>query len=153
MKRMRRRVPTSPIVTLLILAIQNGASPAAASGLATAAMAAVTRGSGGTKTTGSTVAATTKQSGSYTNTHESGKTYDGKVEAVRGLSLEIEAGECFGRRIDRTADRALRPERAPLPAFGVDRLQLQVGILPLEAVKIPPRYPVLGGDDRCFRPE
>jgi ABC-2 type transport system ATP-binding protein len=24
------------------------------------------------------------------------KTYDGKVEAVRGLSLEIEAGECFG---------------------------------------------------------
>src|SRR5579863_6220111 len=24
------------------------------------------------------------------------KTYDGKVEGVRGLSLEIEAGECFG---------------------------------------------------------
>jgi len=24
------------------------------------------------------------------------KTYDGKVEAVRGLNLEIEAGECFG---------------------------------------------------------
>jgi ABC-2 type transport system ATP-binding protein len=24
------------------------------------------------------------------------KTYDGKVEAVRGLSLHIEAGECFG---------------------------------------------------------
>src|SRR6516162_8248273 len=24
------------------------------------------------------------------------KTYDGKVEAVRGLTLEIEAGECFG---------------------------------------------------------
>src|ERR1022692_709679 len=24
------------------------------------------------------------------------KTYDGKVEAVRGLSLEIAAGECFG---------------------------------------------------------
>src|SRR6201993_1235868 len=24
------------------------------------------------------------------------KTYDGKVEAVRGLSLQIEAGECFG---------------------------------------------------------
>src|SRR5215472_9519908 len=24
------------------------------------------------------------------------KTYDGKVEAVRGLSLEINAGECFG---------------------------------------------------------
>src|SRR6202167_6198728 len=24
------------------------------------------------------------------------KTYDGKVEAVRGLSLEIQAGECFG---------------------------------------------------------
>ncbi len=24
------------------------------------------------------------------------KTYDGKVEAVRGLSLRIEAGECFG---------------------------------------------------------
>src|ERR1044071_2667367 len=24
------------------------------------------------------------------------KTYDGKVEAVRGLNLEIHAGECFG---------------------------------------------------------
>src|SRR5579872_4543841 len=24
------------------------------------------------------------------------KTYDGKVEAVRGLNLEIAAGECFG---------------------------------------------------------
>src|SRR5215467_1275570 len=24
------------------------------------------------------------------------KTYDGKVEAVRGLSLRVEAGECFG---------------------------------------------------------
>src|SRR5246127_2684537 len=24
------------------------------------------------------------------------KTYDGKVEAVRGLSLEIQPGECFG---------------------------------------------------------
>src|ERR1700687_5289190 len=24
------------------------------------------------------------------------KTYDGKVEAVRGLSLEIQSGECFG---------------------------------------------------------
>ena len=24
------------------------------------------------------------------------KTYDGRVEAVRGLSLEIQAGECFG---------------------------------------------------------
>src|ERR1700684_1132395 len=24
------------------------------------------------------------------------KTYDGKVEAVRGLSLQIEAGQCFG---------------------------------------------------------
>src|SRR5438445_4165698 len=24
------------------------------------------------------------------------KTYDGKVEAVRGLSLDIETGECFG---------------------------------------------------------
>src|ERR1700761_7140992 len=24
------------------------------------------------------------------------KTYDGKVEAVRGLDLEIQAGECFG---------------------------------------------------------
>jgi ABC-2 type transport system ATP-binding protein len=24
------------------------------------------------------------------------KTYDGKVEAVRGLNLEIESGECFG---------------------------------------------------------
>src|SRR5450631_3676144 len=24
------------------------------------------------------------------------KTYDGKVEAVRGLNLEIQAGECFG---------------------------------------------------------
>ena len=24
------------------------------------------------------------------------KTYDGKVEAVRGLDLDIEAGECFG---------------------------------------------------------
>jgi ABC-2 type transport system ATP-binding protein len=24
------------------------------------------------------------------------KTYDGKVEAVRGLSLRIEAGQCFG---------------------------------------------------------
>jgi ABC-2 type transport system ATP-binding protein len=24
------------------------------------------------------------------------KTYDGKVEAVRGLSIEINAGECFG---------------------------------------------------------
>jgi ABC-2 type transport system ATP-binding protein len=24
------------------------------------------------------------------------KTYDGKVEAVRGLSLEIHPGECFG---------------------------------------------------------
>ena len=24
------------------------------------------------------------------------KTYDGKVEAVRGLDLAIEAGECFG---------------------------------------------------------
>jgi len=26
----------------------------------------------------------------------SAKTYDGKVEAVRGLNLEIQAGECFG---------------------------------------------------------
>ena len=24
------------------------------------------------------------------------KTYDGKVEAVRGLNLEIQSGECFG---------------------------------------------------------
>ena len=24
------------------------------------------------------------------------KTYDGKVEAVRGLTIEIQAGECFG---------------------------------------------------------
>src|SRR6202050_5127753 len=24
------------------------------------------------------------------------KTYDGKIEAVRGLNLEIQAGECFG---------------------------------------------------------
>ncbi len=24
------------------------------------------------------------------------KTYDGKVEAVRGLNLEIQTGECFG---------------------------------------------------------
>ena len=24
------------------------------------------------------------------------KTYDGKIEAVRGLDLDIEAGECFG---------------------------------------------------------
>jgi ABC-2 type transport system ATP-binding protein len=28
--------------------------------------------------------------------HELRKTYDGKVEAVRGLDLEIRAGECFG---------------------------------------------------------
>jgi ABC-2 type transport system ATP-binding protein len=28
--------------------------------------------------------------------HDLRKTYDGKVEAVRGLHLEIEAGECFG---------------------------------------------------------
>lgn len=28
--------------------------------------------------------------------HDLRKTYDGKVEAVRGLNLEIEAGECFG---------------------------------------------------------
>jgi len=28
--------------------------------------------------------------------HDLRKTYDGKIEAVRGLSLEIEAGECFG---------------------------------------------------------
>lgn len=28
--------------------------------------------------------------------HDLRKTYDGKVEAVRGLSLEINAGECFG---------------------------------------------------------
>jgi ABC-2 type transport system ATP-binding protein len=28
--------------------------------------------------------------------HDLRKTYDGKIEAVRGLSLEIQAGECFG---------------------------------------------------------
>src|SRR6478609_1506943 len=28
--------------------------------------------------------------------HDLRKTYDGKVEAVRGLTLEIRAGECFG---------------------------------------------------------
>ena len=28
--------------------------------------------------------------------HDLRKTYDGKVEAVRGLNLEIETGECFG---------------------------------------------------------
>src|SRR6202040_251746 len=28
--------------------------------------------------------------------HDLRKTYDGKVEAVRGLTLEIQAGECFG---------------------------------------------------------
>lgn len=28
--------------------------------------------------------------------HDLRKTYDGKVEAVRGLNLEIESGECFG---------------------------------------------------------
>src|SRR5690242_15350701 len=28
--------------------------------------------------------------------HDLRKTYDGKVEAVRGLSLEIHEGECFG---------------------------------------------------------
>ena len=28
--------------------------------------------------------------------HDLRKTYDGKVEAVRGLSLHIETGECFG---------------------------------------------------------
>jgi ABC-2 type transport system ATP-binding protein len=28
--------------------------------------------------------------------HDLRKTYDGKVEAVRGLNLEIQAGECFG---------------------------------------------------------
>ena len=28
--------------------------------------------------------------------HNLRKTYDGKVEAVAGLDLEIQAGECFG---------------------------------------------------------
>src|ERR1700726_1934290 len=28
--------------------------------------------------------------------HDLRKTYDGKVEAVRGLNLEVETGECFG---------------------------------------------------------
>src|ERR1700739_3534694 len=28
--------------------------------------------------------------------HDLHKTYDGKLEAVAGLDLEIEAGECFG---------------------------------------------------------
>src|SRR5258708_25179977 len=28
--------------------------------------------------------------------HDLRKTYDGKVEAVRGLNLEIQTGECFG---------------------------------------------------------
>src|SRR6202040_4471355 len=28
--------------------------------------------------------------------HDLRKTYDGKVEAVRGLNLEIATGECFG---------------------------------------------------------
>ena len=60
-------------------------------------MAAVTRGAGSTKGTGNSAAAPTKQTGSYTNTHESGKTYDGKGGKERsqesGRRVEKETGD------------------------------------------------------------
>src|ERR1700737_1946764 len=49
----------------------------------------------------------------------------------------------LGRRINRAADRSLRPDRTPLATLRIDALELQIGILAFETVKVPPRNAVL----------
>src|SRR3984893_6141278 len=61
--------------------------------------------------------------------------------------LDHAGGGNLGRRINGAADRALGADRVPLPVAGIDAFDAAVRILAFEAVEIPPRQAVLGGDD------
>ncbi len=67
-------------------------------------------------------------------------------EAVAVDVLDDARRDDLGRGIDGAADGAFRPDAPPLPSVGIDALQLQIGVLPFEAVKIPPGNAVLRGD-------
>ena len=79
-------LPTSPVVTLQIIALQNGASPAAVQAVTAMAAAAVTRGAGGSKAGANAVATGSKpllgqnpkDGGSRTNTDVKGDTATAK---------------------------------------------------------------------------
>ncbi len=53
----------------------------------------------------------------------------------------------LGRGINSAADRSLRPDGLPLAPPRIDALELQVRVLALEAVEVPPRNTVLRRDD------
>jgi hypothetical protein len=76
-----------------------------------------------------------------------------EAETVAVDVLDDARRDDLGGWIDGAADGALGTDGAPLPAVGINALQLQVRVLPLEAVEIPPRDTVLRGDDGRVRPE
>ncbi|MCY1201915.1 hypothetical protein D9M72_133880 [compost metagenome] len=57
----------------------------------------------------------------------------------------------FGSRIDHAADRALRPQAAPLPAARVDAFQRRARQLAAVLVEVPVRNAIDAGHDRGFR--
>jgi hypothetical protein len=129
-------LPVSPIVTLQILAIQNGASPSAAAGLAAAATAVFTRGAGGAKASAAApgskplLGQNPKDGGSRTNTDLQGDRataksifrHETKGQTVtqqptkdgQGILRQSEDGTKIRMNADGTT-RVDLPGRGPLP--------------------------------------